>query len=448
MLRAMLVDDEPLALEGLMLLIDWRAEGFEICAQCPNAAEALARLPLCRPDLIVTDIRMPGMDGLALMQAARAQGFAGEFVVVSGYGDFEYAQHALRIGVAGYLLKPIDPMEAADVLDHVRRKLVSREASDAQRRVARLRGITALLAGQGLSTDTLPDAGRWHLATWGAPLPFDVVQTLLDTFPEGAASAHIVEDKEFLVLHLPPHAPAPDWSSAEVLLLSRHRRLEQAPPADSPVALRSLRVALSARLDAAAQALPEHVSALIRAVSLRQVEAFRARCAELEVFCASLGADVRVRAKRAFLSECARQFAQRPDALATFLAAQDAELEALGLLAIRLLAPAQERMSDRVVAHVAKHSQERLTIEGVAAALGYNPTYLGRVFREERGVGLREWLRDRRMDQAAQLLRETEDSVCAISQQVGYGQYKRFLGHFKQRYGLTPEQYRKKQARE
>jgi two-component system response regulator YesN len=108
MLKAMLVDDEPLALEGLRLLIDWGAEGFEVCAECADAKQALKLLPVARPDLIVTDIRLPGLDGLELMQAARQKGFEGQLVVVSGYNDFEYAKRALRIGVAGYLLKPVE----------------------------------------------------------------------------------------------------------------------------------------------------------------------------------------------------------------------------------------------------------------------------------------------------------------------------------------------------
>ena len=67
MLRVMLVDDEPLALEGLRLLIDWHAEGFSVCSECASASEALAALRKAKPDVIVTDIRMPGMDGLHLM---------------------------------------------------------------------------------------------------------------------------------------------------------------------------------------------------------------------------------------------------------------------------------------------------------------------------------------------------------------------------------------------
>ncbi|MEG2208961.1 MAG: helix-turn-helix transcriptional regulator, partial [Clostridia bacterium] len=73
---------------------------------------------------------------------------------------------------------------------------------------------------------------------------------------------------------------------------------------------------------------------------------------------------------------------------------------------------------------------------------GYNPTYLGRVFREEQAQGFREWLNAYRLDKAAALLRSTDTPVHRIAAAVGYLQYKRFLAHFKECYAVTPKQYR------
>ncbi len=447
MLRAMLVDDEPFALEGLKLLIDWKAEGFEVCAECADAGEALARLPAARPDLIVTDIRMPGMDGLELMQAVLRQGFNGQFVVVSGYGDFEYAQRALLLGVAGYLLKPLEPSEAGPVLEHVRRKLIDREASAAQSRAVSQEVVAGLLAGYGPPPERVPEGCVWRLAAWGAPLPYREVREVVDAFPEGAASAHIVEDKEFLAIRWREEDGEPDWRAAEAVLSRCHRKPVKSERTADPRRLAALRGQLAAQLDAAAYSLTERVNALTRAVALRQADECRARCAELEAFCAACGADARGRARQQLVSECSRQFAERPEQLETFLAAQNDDLEPLCLLAVRLLAPAQERISDRVIEYVTAHGGEKLSIESVAAALTYNATYLGRVFREEQGTGFREWLANLRVERAAQLLAGTEECVCRIAEQVGYLQYKRFLKHFKHRYGLTPEQYRRRNAR-
>lgn len=442
MLRAMLVDDEPMALEGLKLMIDWRAEGFVVCAECTNAAEALKRLDCAQPDLIVSDIRMPGMDGLALMEAARIRGFDGQFVIVSGYGDFDYAKRAMRVGVAGYLLKPIEPSDAGEVLAQVRKVLIKREAGSSQRREAYHRDLTALLSGRSAPTDALPQDALWRLATWGSPLPLERVLEIQNAFPEGAASTHIVEDKEYLALHWPRGGVEPSWHEAEALIGTMFREIKKSEPS----ALNDLaerRSELEDLLNTNLDTLEAHVRAMSLAVALRQPETFKQRCAELEALCCACGAETKARAKRHLVTEFSRQLAGRPDELLKLLSAQDAGPEVLGLLTIELLAPVKERISDRASDYAEAHLAERLTLEDVAEALGYNPDYLGRVFREERGEAFREWLLGRRVEKAAALLTENGAPIGDIANRVGYGHYKRFLSHFKRRYGQTPEQFRR-----
>ena len=123
MYRTLLVDDESLALEGLNLLVDWQGAGFSVCGQAENGQEALTLMEQLHPHLVVTDLYMPLMDGMTLMQAARESGFEGQFVIVSGYSDFQIARSALKLKPAGYLLKPIDPDEAAATLARVRTEL-------------------------------------------------------------------------------------------------------------------------------------------------------------------------------------------------------------------------------------------------------------------------------------------------------------------------------------
>lgn len=76
-----------------------------------------------KPDLIITDIRMPGMTGLELIQKVRSQHLNCEFIIVSGYNDFAYAKEAIAYGVTGYCLKPLDPAETAACLERARTAL-------------------------------------------------------------------------------------------------------------------------------------------------------------------------------------------------------------------------------------------------------------------------------------------------------------------------------------
>ena len=443
MLRVMLVDDEALALEGLRLLIDWQAEGFSICAECSSASQALLAIPAALPDLIVTDIRMPGMDGLQLMELARENGFRGEFVVVSGYGDFDYAQRALQIGVSGYLLKPIESSEAAEVLEHVRDRLITREAIRIGRRTKTQQALALVLSGQTSAIDELPAGHCWRLATWGAPLPYEIVSTLLASFPDGIASSHIIEDKEFLVLQWPTSGPEPFLDTSTAILTNHHRKVMISGVCTSADQLPLQLDALMKRIEGISAYLPERIDALVKAIALRDMQACITQSANLERLCSACGTNTRACVRARLFSECASLLAIKPAMLQAFIEAQPNTIETISLEAIHRLAPEHSHISRRAIAWMEERLVERISLETVAEALGYNATYLGRVFREEQGLGFREWLNQRRIVYAADLLCSSDDALYAIAEQSGFKHYKRFLEHFKRHYGMPPDQYRR-----
>ncbi|MFS0855640.1 response regulator [Paenibacillus taichungensis] len=111
--RVLLIDDEPLALEGLQLWIPWEGLGFEVCALCSNGAEGLKRMEELQPDFVVVDINMPIMNGLEMIEEWRRRGnWSTKFIILTGYSDFEFARKALKFKVSGYLLKPLDEEQA------------------------------------------------------------------------------------------------------------------------------------------------------------------------------------------------------------------------------------------------------------------------------------------------------------------------------------------------
>lgn len=123
MYKALIVDDEPSVLEGLRIMIPWNSVGFEVCGETQNAQEALIKMEELRPHLLVTDIRMPFKSGLELINEVRKMDLDVEFVILSGYSEFAYAQEAIRQGVSYYLLKPLDKEEIISVLKDIKSKL-------------------------------------------------------------------------------------------------------------------------------------------------------------------------------------------------------------------------------------------------------------------------------------------------------------------------------------
>ncbi|MDY3108604.1 MAG: response regulator, partial [Lachnospiraceae bacterium] len=108
MLKVMLVDDEPFILQGLEVIIDWKAEGFEIVKKAVNGKDALQYLEEHDVDLVITDIRMPEMNGLELLEAIRDQLQKNCYLIIlSGYSDFKYAKAAIQYECVDYLLKPV-----------------------------------------------------------------------------------------------------------------------------------------------------------------------------------------------------------------------------------------------------------------------------------------------------------------------------------------------------
>lgn len=117
MYRALIVDDEPLMLEGMRLMVDWQRHGFAMPQEADSGRQALELIRCEKPDLVITDLNMPGLGGVELSELCRKE-FPDMLVAYfSGYQDFHYAQSAIRVGALGYLLKPIEPEQVHELLD-------------------------------------------------------------------------------------------------------------------------------------------------------------------------------------------------------------------------------------------------------------------------------------------------------------------------------------------
>lgn len=123
MIRTVIIDDEIWVCQLIKNIVDWGAMGFEIVEVAYDGEAGLEAILRQHPQLVLTDIRMSGMDGIQLMQKVRERKLDTKFIVISGYDDFVYAQGALKYGALGYILKPVDRRELTDFLMSVRDEL-------------------------------------------------------------------------------------------------------------------------------------------------------------------------------------------------------------------------------------------------------------------------------------------------------------------------------------
>lgn len=116
MYTLLVVDDEKWVRQGLSLTIDWLSEGIELIGEAEDGEEALERIGIDSPDIIITDIKMPRMDGLELMKALKDRPKKAYVIIISGYDDFQYAHKALKYGAFDYVLKPIEETALLEVV--------------------------------------------------------------------------------------------------------------------------------------------------------------------------------------------------------------------------------------------------------------------------------------------------------------------------------------------
>lgn len=165
MLRVIVSDDEKKVSQLICHLGEWNSLGMEVVGVAQNGIEALDLLQRFSAHILITDIRMPGCDGLELIQRAKEVSPSTEFVIISGYRYFEYAQTAIRYGVSDYLLKPINKKELNETLERIanryRGRLVEEtvlqqaERNDTARRIAYLSRVL-----EGAENFTLQNANQ------------------------------------------------------------------------------------------------------------------------------------------------------------------------------------------------------------------------------------------------------------------------------------------------
>lgn len=126
MQKVMIADDEERICRLIEALVDWKALDMEVAAIAHNGLEAVELVLKQRPDILITDIRMPGCSGLELIEKVKKDAPELEIIIISGYAHFEYAKSAIKYGVGEYLLKPINKEELSMTLERLKAKIKTR----------------------------------------------------------------------------------------------------------------------------------------------------------------------------------------------------------------------------------------------------------------------------------------------------------------------------------
>ncbi|MDQ0874531.1 two-component system response regulator YesN [Paenibacillus sp. V4I3] len=127
MYNVLIVDDEPWVAYGIKALIDWESLGYTVIGEAYNGLTALETILEKKPEIVISDIRMPGLNGIELLEQINEKQLDTNVILISGYAEFEYAQKAVRLGAFDYLLKQVDKDKLIDTLLRLKSVLTEKQ---------------------------------------------------------------------------------------------------------------------------------------------------------------------------------------------------------------------------------------------------------------------------------------------------------------------------------
>lgn len=126
MYKVVIIDDEPIIVEGLSKTIDWESLNCEVVGSAEDGLKGLSLIRSVRPDILISDICMPGLDGLKMIAALKSEFPNMQMTILTGYREFEYAREAISLGITRFLLKPSKMDELMEAVSVMKNKLDKR----------------------------------------------------------------------------------------------------------------------------------------------------------------------------------------------------------------------------------------------------------------------------------------------------------------------------------
>ncbi len=535
MFQVMIVDDEPAVLEGLAYTMPWEELEVEQVHQASSAAEALALLNLHHVDIVITDIRMPGMSGLELIQEIRRTWSGVRCIILSGHGEFEYAREAIRMETTDYLLKPIEADELTETVRSVQDKLRAEwEQIGAYREtVHTLREHMPLLQSKALGDllqGRMPERERIAQRLGMLGLPFrcgEPVALLLirledEFYSYGTSGLHLLEyavcniTEEIFGKHFATwcHMDSlgylifaiQDREAAGLAADGERQRLIERLAAQLQMSvLTYLKGAISIMIsrwgifpeeahliyesaltsfhkrigsstgqfysmgsepeEEEAEALDElyRLPTLLHSLETGSWEAAEAKLNAVFQDLHRHFPDSREHVKETLYSVAGAfsHFAHKngkrlSDLLPAAAAVPEgegvrsiAQLEEWSFRALELLRHStKNRLFDsrrsvlaKVQSYIQDHLESGVSLQTIADHVHFHPVYLSKLYKQETGETLSDYINRIRMEKALYLLKESGQKIYEIASQVGY-ENTYFIKLFKKQFGMTPQEFR------
>jgi two-component system response regulator YesN len=498
MYKAVIVDDEKIVRVALKTMMDWEAAGFEICEAAGNAQTALKAIHRHNPDLVITDIVMPEMDGLDLIRSARTGGYDGEFIILTNHQDFNYAIEAMHNEVLDYIIKTdISPEIIGEAVQKAKDKIVMRRRSSREDRTT-------------VDDDDDTEKIRQHLrepsqeVSFSAPLHglyiflpscFNVSPnetspgTLRNIVGEAVKELHtrlISLTPESLLIPLTMDFAA-DLTESGNKIIPRIQNLVQLYMNSLCGFVLSSTIETSTDLDAALERCRASAWAVLYdgySKLIREDEASRfakgdlkgkQTYADLTHLINEYGYEEAKEQIRTLAAHCRKrrieaetvshlfqamlhllhmdygvwfpQGAQEPGAprklntLDQYSRALESMVDAIGHNKIDFSETACRREVLRIDHHIKEHIREKITLSVLSESVNMSENYISRLFKAETGINIIQYINLIKLEKAKELLLIKDNSIKQVSFMVGYDTPSYFNRLFNKLYGINPSDY-------
>lgn len=397
-MNVLLVEDELLVRSGMKSIIDWESNSFKLVADVSHGKEALAVLEQEHVDIVITDIRMPVMDGLELIETIREKGIPCEIVVLSSYDDFQYVRQAMKFGVRDYIHKPMmTPDEMIETLKKVADELIKQQSLEQYRQLI----VDAADESRQL---VLKKVAQKALC---GPVALDPkIAEMLD-------GHYVVNGTFFLGL-------------LSTFDLQRIQEGQQSSASEEAI-IQSVRAVWNERTR-------------VEILFFRQVDnwVFFLPVEECDRFNRLINYAV-----HHFKLEIVYEISDKPCDITHLSDVYHRLCTKLSKRRLKLKQQHELHPFVREALHyIHVHYMQDLSLEKVSTFVHVSPSYLSRLFYRELGETFVHYVTRYRLQKAQALLTQTDKPVYEIAERVGYNNSKYFLKLFKKQFRMTPGEFR------
>lgn len=506
MYKVIIIDDEQMVRNGIKTLIDWETEGFAICAEGKDGREGLAAIMEYQPELVLIDIKMPGLNGIEVIAETRKQGFEGQFIILTGFSEFEFAKSAISLGVKEYLLKPIDEDELLKIVRQISSEL------DKKKEIGQYHSHNEAEARKGLMRRILlniepadvieREIGLYHmeldygmfcvavcqdsgLIPGEENLVFlEKVQKLVKG--DTACIEQIPLDGQMILI-----GRDVDYQRWVERLQRKNELLKEYYGSALSIAVgfnvckwydicHSYEIArylmaheflfgkeqvlsidfLSREMESGERITAEYLEMLLE---IGEMDGLESAVRRYQTYCAlhlKKESEIKVQVIQNLMilkNHLTEKYGpdkfteeEFQEAMQAIIAADELNglmgryREVLKALFGKIGSSDAGTVIKRVYYYMEKNYSQDLKLETIAKFFNYNSAYLGKIFRKEIGESFNNVLDMIRITNARRLLEETDLKVYQVSEQVGYGNLDYFYIKFKKYMGVSPKEYRKK----